>query len=294
MHQRTLLKVVLLVLSTVFTTPASAAISQKEARNAIAKAIGMSLPRSTVHTKSITSSSANAAEVSAELELAFRLESELGGRWRVRELRVSAGEWEDLSFLVETLKFDMTPERCDSKDQYQRVDSLLSNKRARCLVADLFGVAMPSDEVRIKSIAGPSLGRQPSALIETVVTANFRLLRDSRGWRVSELRSGKREWVNVENVPAAVDALKRARATEQMNQIAVALDAYWRERGSFVVSDKHQVLIDNLSPQFLHSVIRLDPWRHNYLYLGERDRFTLRSAGPDGKENTPDDVIWSH
>jgi hypothetical protein len=290
MRQRILLQVALLVLPIIFAPAAFAAISQKEARNAIAKTAGMSLPRSSVHTNRITSSTDSAAEVSADLDLAFRFEADQG-RWRIHEIRVAEAMWEDVDLFVETLKLNLSPDSCDTKDNYQRVNAELSNRRARCLLADLFGVAMPSDAVRVKSIGGPGVGWRPSVLVVTVINANFRLQKDPKGWRVVEVRTGNRDWASVEGLPAAMDSLKRTRATDQMNEIAAALDAYRRERGSFVVSDKHHVLIDNLNPQFLHSVIRLDPWRHNYLYQGERDRFTLRSSGPDGKENTPDDLI---
>ncbi|MFN2513751.1 MAG: type II secretion system protein GspG [Pyrinomonadaceae bacterium] len=38
-------------------------------------------------------------------------------------------------------------------------------------------------------------------------------------------------------------------------------------------------------------MIRLDPWQEPYQYRGERDNFTLRSLGPDRKDNTADDIV---
>ena len=49
--------------------------------------------------------------------------------------------------------------------------------------------------------------------------------------------------------------------------------------------------IDYLTPRYLVQVIRVDPWHQPYKYLGERDHFTLRSTGPDGKADTPDDIL---
>jgi hypothetical protein len=72
--------------------------------------------------------------------------------------------------------------------------------------------------------------------------------------------------------------------------IGGALEKFRKDRGFFVVSDSHSVAVDYLSPRYLPRVIRLDPWHQPYKYRGERDRFTLRSAGPDGKEDTPDDI----
>jgi len=95
----------------------------------------------------------------------------------------------------------------------------------------------------------------------------------------------------VEVVPAAVDQVKRNVAAEELNTVAHALEVFRHDRGSFVISDKHSVLIDHLSPQYLVRIIRLDPWHNPYLYQGEREHFILRSAGPDGKPNTADDIV---
>jgi hypothetical protein len=71
------------------------------------------------------------------------------------------------------------------------------------------------------------------------------------------------------------------------------LEKFRAERGFYVASDEQRVLIDHLSPRYLRRVIRVDPWHRLYQYQGERDRFSLRSDGPDGKQNTADDVVIS-
>src|SRR6185369_13491774 len=171
----------------------------------------------------------------------------------------------------------------------------LTNKRARCLVANLFGVALPSDDVRIKEISpfGLSIGSESAALVEAFVRADFRVVRDAKRWRVAEFKSGSREWVNVAGLEAAIDGVKRSAATDELSTIAKALGDFRRERGSFVVSDSESVLIDHLSPRYLPRVIRIDPWYRPYQYDGQPDHYSLRSVGPDGKPNTPDDVVVS-
>jgi hypothetical protein len=169
----------------------------------------------------------------------------------------------------------------------------LTTKRARCLVANLFGVTLPSDDVRIKEIDpfGLNIGSESSALVTALVRVDFRLARDASGWHVSEFKSGTRNWVNIANLPAAIDEVKRTAASEDLSIIAKALGDYRRDRGYFVVSDKESVLIDHLSPHYLARVIRVDPWYRPYQYEGQQDRYSLRSLGPDGKPNTPDDVV---
>jgi hypothetical protein len=91
----------------------------------------------------------------------------------------------------------------------------------------------------------------------------------------------------------ALNAEKTARARAELETIATALESFRRERGFYLESKSEAALIDNLSPRYLARVIRVDPWHQPYEYEGARDRFTLRSAGPDGKANTSDDLTLS-
>ena len=54
--------------------------------------------------------------------------------------------------------------------------SAMTVKRARCLVAELLGVTLPSDEVRIKGLSLLDLpfGSESSALIESSIRVDFR------------------------------------------------------------------------------------------------------------------------
>jgi hypothetical protein len=181
---------------------------------------------------------------------------------------------------------------CDTPAQ---IATKLTTKLARCLVAALFGVTLPSDDVRIKEISpfGLSIGKESAALVTALVRADFRLAQDASTWRVTAFKSGTRDWFNVSNLPLAIDQVKRSSANDDLSTIAKALGDYRRDRGSFVVADKESVLIDHLSPKYLTRVIRVDPWHRPYQYDGQQDHYSLRSLGPDGKPNTPDDVVVS-
>ena len=270
-----------------------AELNKKEAKRLISKVAGMSLPSSAVRIESINSTGESRAEVSTELELVFRLARDDSGQWQVKELRTADGRWENIELILHAAKIDLQEDKCGTKDALGRVkpESGLNVKRARCLIASLFDVPMPSDSVRIQEISDLGLGS--SAIAASLVRADFRFVKDAHGWRVSEFHSGNRSWIKLESVPDEVDALKRARTNEDMNTIATALEAYRVVRGSFVIAEKHSVLIDSLTPRFLHRVIRLDSWHHPFQYQGTADHFTIRSLGPDGKENTADDLVVS-
>jgi Type II secretion system (T2SS), protein G len=276
----------LLVLAMANPLQARGDLSQKQVRKVIQTIGGWSLPKDSVRVRSV-----DGVQVSAEMELVFRLTLR-EGHWQLREIRTGQDRWERLDLIAQAVQAELPPDRCDGP---ARLASELTTKHARCLVAGLFGIALPSDDVRIKEISpfGLSIGSESAALVVSLVQVDFRLARDAEGWRVAELKTGARDWVNIAGVPARIDQLKRTAATDELAQIASALDKFRRERGYFVVADKESVLIDHLSPKYLARVIRVDPWHRPYQYEGQQDHYSLRSVGPDGKPNTPDDIVIS-
>lgn len=291
MMQRKLYVIFVLLCGFLAPVEVRADISQKDARRALQNMLGWALPSDAVRIHSVQSNGAESAEVSADIQTVFRLRL-FEGHWQLREIRTAPNRWERLEVIARAAGAELPADECEGALQ---LATHLTTKRARCLVANLFGVALPSDNVRIKEISpfGLSIGSESAALVDGFVRADFRLVRDAKGWRVAEFKSGNREWVNVTGLEAAIDQIKRTAATDELSTIAKALGDYRRERGSFVVSDSESVLIDHLSPRYLPRVIRDDPWHRPYQYDGQPDRYSLRSLGPDGKPNTPDDVVVS-
>jgi hypothetical protein len=167
-----------------------------------------------------------------------------------------------------------------------------SARLARCLIAELAGVRLPSDAVRVKSIAPLALGNTPSAVVEAQVEAELRLLKGTDGkWRVAKIRTGDQPWGDVESLVLGINEQKRARAQSELDTLAAALEAFRRERGFYVEAETESALVDQLNPRYLPNVIRIDPWRRAYLYEGTRTAYTLRSSGADGQPDTSDDII---
>ncbi|HET8781497.1 MAG TPA: hypothetical protein VFM63_03690, partial [Pyrinomonadaceae bacterium] len=197
----------------------------------------MSLPSDSVRVQRV-----EGTEATAELQLVFRA-TQHDGRWRLSEVRTAPDRWERLDFIARAARLELAADNCDAPSEFARTEDAteLTTKRARCLVAALFGVTLPSDDVRVREVSpfGLSIGSSDAtALIGTLVQMDFRLARDQRGWQVASIKSGNRDWVDVRDMAASVDQLKRASATAELAEIAQALDSYQRERGSFVVSDK--------------------------------------------------------
>lgn len=284
----------ILALIVVNPVAARADLSTKQARTLITKAAGMSLPSGAVRVGRIEMRSSEAAETTADIDLPFRLTQKPSG-WRLSELRIGPDRWEEIAVIARAVGVQPPVGSCDLAEQFPRVTSGISLKRARCLVAELLGVELPSDDVRIKSLSGfgVPLASEESAIVVARVRLGVRFARAGKGWHVSEIKSGRREWSSIGNISDAVASVKKSKVTEDMKALADALEVFRRERGSFVVTDQHPALIDHLSPRYLAHVIRLDPWHNPYQYQGERAQFTLRSAGPDGKLNTGDDIVLS-
>jgi len=296
MKRDVLLLTAAFVLAIVSAVDARADLSQKQARKVIQTMAGWSLPGDAVRIRSVRSSSNESADVSAEIEAVFRVRIR-DGQWQLREIRTGQDRWEQLEVIARAANAELPVGECDAPSQFvhSKSETELTTKRARCLVAALLGIALPSDDVRIKEISpfGLSLGSESPALVTALIDVDFRLTRDARGWHVTRFKSGARDWANVTGLPAAIDQVKRSAAGDDLSTIAKALGDFRRERGYFVVSDRESVLIDHLSPRYLVRVIRIDPWHRPYQYEGQQDHYLLRSLGPDGKPNTPDDIVVS-
>jgi hypothetical protein len=269
-------------------------LSSSQARKAIQSMAGISLPSGAVRVSRV-SSSTEGGEATAELALVFRA-TQHEGRWGLSEVRTGQDRWERLDVIAKALNLEFANDGCDAPSEFAKTAGslVLTTKRARCLVAGLFGISLPSDAVRVREVSpfGFSLGSSDaSALISSLVQLDFRLARENRGWTVASVRSGDRDWMDIRSIAAAVDQSKRSTATDELSLIAEGLDKYRSDRGSYVVSDKESVLIDHLSPRYLTRVIRVDPWHRPYQYEGQQTQYSLRSLGPDGKPNTGDDIV---
>jgi hypothetical protein len=273
-------------------------LSASQARKAITRIPGFETKSSAVRVHAVSAINASAAEVSAEIRTVFRFEADQEGRWRVAEVRTGQDHWEDVDLIASALGAHLAKTECAATGPrlWGGGDSNgLTVKRARCLLGSLFGIEVPSDAIRIQEVAPMAipLASEPSATVVAWIRVDARLTKEKSAWQVSELRTGNRDWAKLELLVAAVTEQKQQRARAELRLVAGALEKFRKDRGFYVVSDKQSVAIDFLSPRYLARVIRVDPWHQPYKYLGERDHFTLRSTGPDGKADTSDDILLS-
>ena len=270
-------------------------LNAKQARKAITRMAGFELTNGAVKVIGVSPTGATTADATALVRAAFRFEKDTQARWRVAEVRTGPNTWEDITLIAQALGATAIADECNSSEPPARPAAIEpSVKRARCLLGSLFGIEVPSDAVRIQEVAPFSipLASQPSTTVVAWIQVEARLVNEGKtGWAVSELRTADRNWIKLATVTSALNETKRATARAELHTIAQALEKFRSERGTYLVADKHAVVIDHLSPRYLARVIRVDPWHQPYSYQGQRDRFTLSSTGPDRKEATSDDII---
>jgi hypothetical protein len=166
----------------------------------------------------------------------------------------------------------------------------LTSGEARRLIAHMPGFDLPRDAVRIKEV--DAIGN--SAVVVAQVETAFRLEQDPAGkWRVAEVRTGDYRWQNVDELARSLTEEKNAVAQAEIETISTAIESFHRARGFYPAVDTIAALMDSLQPHFLCRVIRTDPWHIPYSYKGSSSSFTLRSAGPDGKMETADDLVFT-
>ena len=117
----------------------------------------------------------------------------------------------------------------------------LSPKEARKLIARMAGINLPSDAVRVKSVS--SLGN--SAVVVAQVETAFRFVNENDKWRVAEIRTGDRNWEDVDSLVRALNAEKTSRVRAELETIATALEAFKREQGAYVESKSETALIED-------------------------------------------------
>src|SRR5438128_6463489 len=167
----------------------------------------------------------------------------------------------------------------------------LGAREAREKIAQALGLDKP-DRVHIKNIRH---GFGSEAIVEAQLDAAVRFTTDKEGkWQAVEVRTGDRQWESIELIHTAIRKEKTLRTTAELRAIATALEAYRRDTGSYVNADTGAALIDQLTPRYMNSIIRLDAWSRELDYKGTAASYRLASLGPDGKAGTDDDIIFEN
>jgi hypothetical protein len=159
---------------------------------------------------------------------------------------------------------------------------------ARDLIMDIPQESMEKKDIEVLNVTQVS---GSEAIAETTLRAAFRLEKARGAWVVREVRLGHGQWEKVSSLVQALEKVKTEETREVLDRVAEAVLEYHKANGILPVFVDYIGLSDLLSPKYLSPLIRLDSWRQP---LGAEstgsNSILLRSAGPDGRFFTNDDI----
>jgi predicted lipoprotein with Yx(FWY)xxD motif len=126
---------------------------------------------------------------------------------------------------------------------YAKTKDGLTVKDAQKLLTKIAGINLKSSQVKVESVS--AMGS--SAVVVAQVQTAFRLAKQSDGtWKVVEVRTGDRQWQDIDELGRALNNEKSARAKVELELLSNALEAFQREHGFYVVADSEAVLVDHI------------------------------------------------
>jgi hypothetical protein len=164
----------------------------------------------------------------------------------------------------------------------------LGTNTARNLIIDIPEESLQKEDVDVVNVTQVS---GSEAVVETRLKTAFRLERVRGKWLVREVRLGQRQWEKVSDLIQTLDFVKAEETRKMLDTIAEAIERYRRENSSLPVFKDYIALSDFLSPKYLTPLIRLDAWRRPFEAELRSNTIVIRSAGPDGKYGTTDDIV---
>jgi hypothetical protein len=160
---------------------------------------------------------------------------------------------------------------------------------ARSLIMEIPKDTLEKSDVQVLTITQVS---GSEAIAETKVETAIRFEKVDGKWVVREIRLGHGQWEKVSNLALTLEKVKVEETGQMLDRIADAIRKYREANGSLPSFEDYIGLSDQLSPTFLTPLIRLDSWRKPL--WAERtgsNAIMVRSAGPDGRYFTDDDII---
>lgn len=163
-------------------------------------------------------------------------------------------------------------------------------KQIRDQVRTVDGASLGKEQVKVKNIR--QIGNV--AVAEVEVTTGVKLQKQNGKWVIEEIRIGDRRWEKVDHILELIEKKRTKSSTQQMKLITAGIQRFAAAKGQVPQATNFGELTDFLSPEFLHPILRIDAWSNPFFYEATGvQEYNFRSAGPDGRLRTPDDLIAS-
>jgi hypothetical protein len=165
----------------------------------------------------------------------------------------------------------------------------LAHDEARQKIAELGRSDLVPDAVEIRRLAYQS---DNEAIAEVSVTLAFQFKRDPGGeWKVTSVRLGDRDWVDMAEILAAIDQARQRQTAGALEKVVLGIAEYRRTNNSLPVATDIVGLTDVLHPRYMTDLVRTDAWGHPIDYEVTGPAYRLVSRGPDGVRGTADDIV---
>jgi hypothetical protein len=163
----------------------------------------------------------------------------------------------------------------------------LNRYDARKAILSMPDLSPGKKDVDVVSVS--QMGGQATA--EVRLNVSLLMTKKGGGWEVSEVRMPDGGWEKVSVLRAALKDLRTVETRRAMLELVAALLQRFRETGDFPKTSDISVLNDVLCPAHLPHPVGFDAWTTPLRYHGEDGaHYRIRSAGPDRKWGTPDDI----
>jgi hypothetical protein len=164
----------------------------------------------------------------------------------------------------------------------------LSSRTAREQIVTLGGDAVSPEDVQVARISAQAGDR---AIAEFTVQLAGEYARNADGeWNLVSVRIGEEDWILLDDLEAALRALRVSETTSNVTMLATGVEAYARANGVLPPASGPDPLPVVLHPLFVPRLVRRDSWGSEFLYQPSGGTFSVLSAGPDRMPGTGDDI----
>lgn len=154
-------------------------------------------------------------------------------------------------------------------------------------VASFENASLGEDQVQVTDIR--TIGDQ--AVAEIQIKTGVKMIKRAGKWEIDEIRIGDRRWEKASHILELVNAKRRETTLQQLRLIEKGIGEFSRIHGTVPQVSDFRELVDTLTPDIQKAVVRLDAWSNPFHYQPNgQTSYDLRSAGPDGRLGTADDL----
>ena len=166
----------------------------------------------------------------------------------------------------------------------------LSHDEVRKQIAAMGKSSLLPDSIQIQRIVSQS---DTAAIAETTVSLAFEFKKDkaSGPWRIASVRLGDRDWIDVNELVAAINENRRKTTLESLQKLAAGIAAYRQGTGNAPNASEIVGLTNLLHPLYMSDLIRLDAWGRPIQVEVSGTTYRLISLGTDGVRGTADDIV---